>query len=352
MSAVIPVTPVQSSRRPGLDLGQIQFGSVFSDHMLIARYSDGEWRTAAIEPYRPIPLPASISALQYGVAVFEGLKAFRSVAGDVALFRPHENFRRLETSCRRLVLPEVPKEIFIDGMKQLVGVDRSWVPGSDEGSLYIRPCVFGIDENIRVRPPSSCLFVMFTCPVGPYYAEPLRLMATTKYVRAFPGGTGDVKPGGNYAAALLAEQEAQQNGYHSTLWLDGREHRYVEEAGVMNIFFVIGGKVVTPNLTGTILPGVTRDSVIALLRDMGTPLEERPILIDEIVEAHRRGQLQECFGTGTAATVAHVSEIGYMNQNLKLPPVDQREIGPAVLEEMNKLRTGRAKDRFGWLVPV
>jgi branched-chain amino acid aminotransferase len=341
-----------ASRLGEVDFSNLPFGSIFGDHMLVAAHRDGHWSDAALRPYGPLSLPPSINALQYGLAVFEGLKAFRTVDDRVVLFRPEENARRLRASCRRLALPELPEALVLDGLKQLVARDRGWVPDADAGSLYIRPIVFATDEDIRVRPAASCLFVVFTCPVGPYYAEPLRLLATTRYVRAFPGGTGDVKPGGNYAVAFRAEREAQEQGYHSVLWLDGIERRYVEECGVMNAFFVLDGVPVTPNLTGTILPGVTRDSAITLLREMGVPVEQRPIAIDELIAAHERGALWECFGTGTAATVAHVAAIGYDGVELVLPAVEQREIGPALLERFARLRSGRDEDRHRWLVPV
>jgi branched-chain amino acid aminotransferase len=352
MAQEITVRQVTESRLSQRRLDQQSFGSVFSDHMLIADYLDGGWRNVGIEPYGPIPMPPSISALQYGISAFEGHKAFRTVQGEIFLFRPRDNFERLRRSCRRLALPVVPEEIYLEGLRQLVRTDRDWVPGPEEGSLYIRPCIFATDENIRVRPPSTCRFVIFTCPVGQYYAEPLKLLATDEYVRAFVGGTGDVKPAGNYAPTLLAEKDAQSRGYQSVLWLDGMEHRYVEEAGVMNIFFVIDGRVITPSLGGTILPGITRDSVIKLTEAMGVPVEERPISMEEVVEAHDAGRLHECFGSGTATTIAHIIQIGYQERSLTLPPVENREIGPAVLERINGLRMGREEDRFGWMVPI
>ena len=352
MTRDIKVVPTTQSRLSQRQLDQQSFGTVFSDHMLVADYRDGDWTDVRIEAYGPIPLPPSISALQYGISVFEGHKAFRTVQGAIVLFRPLDNYERLRKSCRRLALPEVPRDIYLEGLKELVRTDREWVPGPDEGSLYIRPCVFATDESIRVRPPAASRFVIFTCPVGQYYAEPLKLLATEDFVRAFPGGTGDVKPAGNYAPTLLAEKEAQSSGYHSVLWLDGREHRFVEEAGVMNIFFVIDDKVITPNLGGTILPGITRDSVIALITSMGIAVDERPISIEEVVEFHDADRLNECFGSGTAATIGHVIQIGYRGRNLTLPPIENREIGPAVLNRLNALRTGREEDRFGWLVPI
>lgn len=348
----IDVRRIAESRIGERDLSPQSFGTVFCDHMLVADCRDGEWTEPRIEPYGPLPLLPSISGLQYGISVFEGHKAFRTVGGDVVLFRPCENWERLRRSCRRLVLPEVPEDIYIEGLKELIRTDADWVPEPDEGALYIRPCVFATDAALRVAPSSACRFVIVTCAVGQYYPAPLRLLVTTDYVRAFPGGTGNVKPAGNYAPALLAEAQARDRGFSGVLWLDGRERRFAEEAGVMNLFFVVGGAVVTPGLSETILPGVTRDSVITLLEAMGTRVEERPVSMDEIVAAHDAGRLRECFGTGTAATISHVAEIGYRGRTLTLPPVGDREIAPAVLARMTALRTGRAPDHLGWLTPV
>jgi len=348
----ITITLADRSRLGERRLDPQSFGTVCCDHMLIADYRDGGWSDARIEPYGPLPLPPSISGLQYGICVFEGHKAFRTVNGEIVLFRPGDNCARLRQSCRRLVLPEVPEDIYLEGLRQLIRTDQKWVPGPDEGSLYIRPCVFATDESIRVAPPSTCRFVIFTCAVGPYYPEPLRLLVTTDYVRAFPGGTGGVKPAGNYAAALLAEQEARRRGFHGVLWLDGPQRRFVEEAGVMNVFFVIDGIVITPSLGGTILPGITRDSVLTLLDTMGVDVQERPVPIDEVAQAHAAGRLRECFGTGTAATVSHIAEIGYQDRILTLPPAADWEIAPALLARMTALRTGREPDPFGWLSPV
>lgn len=348
----LEVRRIAESRIGERNLSPQSFGTVFCDHMLVADWRDGEWTDARIEPYGPLPLPPSISALQYGISVFEGHKAFQTISGEIALFRPYENWERLRRSCRRLVLPEVPEDLYIEGLKELIRIDRQWVPGPDEGALYIRPCVFATDAALRVGPSSTCRFIIFTCAVGQYYPAPLRLHVTTEYVRAFPGGTGNVKPGGNYAPTLLAEAQARDGGFSGVLWLDGRERRFVEEAGVMNVFFVIDGTVVTPSLNDTILPGITRDSVIALLEAMGTRVEERPVSIEEIVAAHAAGRLQECFGTGTAATIGHIVEIDYQGKTLTLPPTADREIAPAVLARVTALRTGRQPDNRGWLIPI
>ncbi len=350
----IRIEPVEVSRLPGVDLDHVAFSSVFSDHMLVAEYRDGAWSPATIRAYAPLSLAPSISALQYAVSVFEGLKAHRMPTGEVALFRPRENARRLNRSALRLAMPEVPEELFLGGLRQLVRLDQRWVPGA--GALYVRPCYFSIDESVRPRPAERYLFVIFTFPFGTYFAAPVDVLVSERYVRAFPGGTGDVKPAGNYAPALLADREAREAGLGSVLWLDAQERRYVEECGVMNVFFVLadhgGPRVVTPALSGTILPGVTRDSVLTLLRESGVAVEERRISIDEVLAAHTRGALLECFGTGTAATLSPVRRIRYRDQDYELPAVETRTVGPAVRESLVAIATGRAPDRHGWLERV
>ena len=347
--AALRIEPVRVSRASQCDLANVPFSSVFSDHMLTAEWVDGEWRDPLIRAYGPLPLTPSISAIQYAVSVFEGLKAHRTPAGEIALFRPRENARRLNRSAARLAMPPVPEELFLQWLRELVGLDRDWVPPGGQGALYIRPCLFSTDTSVRVKPADRYQFVIFTFPFGSYFAAPIDLLASDRYVRAFPGGTGDIKPAGNYAAALLADREAQDAGCQSVLWLDAVERKYVEECGVANVFFVIGKEVVTPDLGGTILPGVTRDSVITLLREAGMAVRERRVSIDELTAAHDRGELRECFGTGTAATVLHVRRIRHGDRDLVLPPVEQRTVGPVVRERLIAIATGRAPDPHGWL---
>src|SRR5262245_28624040 len=251
----IPVERVARSRRPEVDVSTVAFGAEMSDHMLVAEYRDGEWQRPSIRPYGPLSLPPSITALQYGLSVFEGLKAQRSPDGRAFLFRPGENARLMRRSAERLTMPPVPEDRFVEGLRALVGIDEAWVPPSGAGALYIRPCLFSVDPSVRVKPAERFLFVAFTCPFGAYYANPVAALVSERYVRAFPGGTGDVKPAGNYAPALIADRDAAAVGCQTTLWLDGKERRYVEECGVMNVFFVVGDRVWTPELGGTILPG-------------------------------------------------------------------------------------------------
>ena len=347
---------VRQSRATRVDFASIPFSSVFSDHMLVAEYADSIWKNPAIQPYGALPLPPNISALQYGISIFEGLKAHRATDDRILLFRPEENARRLNRSAARLAMPAVPETMFIDGLCELLRLDKAWIPPAGAGALYIRPCLFSVDGSVRVKPPDRVLFVIFTFPFANYYAAPVDVFVTEQYVRAFPGGTGDVKPGGNYAPCLVADQQAQELGYGTVMWLDGLERKYVEECGVMNVFFVVqrdaAKQVVTPELSGTILPGVTRDTTIQLLRDMGIEIEERRIAIDEVFAWHRDGKLLECFGTGTAATVSHITRIRYRGDDIALPPIEQRNVGPAVRERLIATATGEAADTHRWVYEV
>ncbi|WP_394840907.1 branched-chain amino acid aminotransferase [Pendulispora brunnea] len=346
----VRVERISASRLPSFDLGASVFGSEMSDHMLVADFARGAWGEARIVPHGPMPLVPGISALQYGLSVFEGMKAHRSPSGEVLLFRPELNAQRLVRSAERLALPPLPPERFLAWLRALLDIDAAWVPPGDRGALYIRPCLFSIDASIRVKPAEACRFVMFTFPFANYYSASIDVYATERYVRAFPGGTGDIKPAGNYAAALLAEREAAAAGCQSALWLDGLTRTQVEECGVMNVFFVIDGQVFTPPLGGTILPGVTRDSVITLLRDQGVTVHEVALSIEEVARAFDRGALEECFGTGTAATVSHIRRIRWRDRDFILPPVEQRRIAPKVKESLVAIMTGKARDPHEWVV--
>jgi branched-chain amino acid aminotransferase len=294
----------------------------------------------------------STSALHYGQSVFEGFKAHRTVDGGVALFRAKDNFARLQRSAARFAMPAVPEAPFLDGLVELVRLDREWVPRREGGALYIRPIYFATDEALGVRPSKRYRLVILTCPVGPYFKEPVRVVAEEKYVRAFPGGTGDTKPAGNYGGSLLASGLAQKQGYHNVIWLDGREHRLVEECGMMNIFFVVRGTAVTPPLGGTILPGVTRDSLLTLLPEIGIPAEERPLPIDEVFAAFDRGEVSEAFGAGTAATVAPIELIAWRGREIRLAAGGPGSVAERARARLTAIRTGAVPDTHGWLMRV
>jgi branched-chain amino acid aminotransferase len=352
MSESIPVTHVSPSRLTEALRENSEFGSTFSDHMLVADWKAGSWRPPQIVPFGPISVSPALTPFHYGQAIFEGFKAHRTPNNGVALFRPRENFVRLNRSAARLAMPEIPEALFLDGVTQLVRLDRDWVPHREGGSLYVRPVYFGFDETLLVRPANRYRLIVMTCPVGPYFSQPIRLLAEERFVRAFPGGTGDTKSAGNYAGGLLAARLAQEKGFHNVLWLDGVERRYVEESGVMNVAFVLDGTVVTPPLSGTILPGVTRDSALTLLRDMGIPVQERQIAIDELLSAHAAGKLTEAFGIGTAAIVAPIACIRYRERELQFPPAADSSVATRLRSRLVAIQTGREPDRHNWLLPV
>ncbi|MFV1986885.1 MAG: branched-chain amino acid aminotransferase, partial [Gemmatimonadota bacterium] len=351
-SVSVPTTRIEESRLSKVDFAELPFGSVFADHMYVARYADGGWQEREIRPYGPLPIHPSCRGLQYGISLFEGFKVHKTPDGRAVAFRPDQNFERLNLTAARLAMPSVPREIFFEALRGLIELDREWVPDPSQGSLYIRPTYFSTDPNLNVQPGTEFLFVMMTGPFGPYFSgEELALRTTRKYVRAFPGGTGDVKPSGNYAGSLLATREAQAAGYANVIWLDGIEHKYVEECGVMNIFFVLDGVAVTPPLEGTILRGVTRKSIIQLMADMGIPCEERRISIDELLEGSSAGTLSEAFGVGTAATISPIHRLGLEGEDIRL---EEREdsIAHRVKAELQGIQMGQIDDRHGWLMEL
>src|SRR5438045_3195165 len=291
------ITRVERSKLNEMSLDNIPFGKYFTDHMLEVDYEDGEWKNAEIKPYQPLLLAPSLAALHYGQAIFEGIKAYKNAAGEAFIFRPYDNFKRFNASAERMAMPQVPEEIFIEGMRLLIDIDKNWIPSQKDHSLYIRPFMFSSDEMIGVRPSEKYKFLIILSPTGPYYAAPMRINVEERYVRAVPGGVGFAKAAGNYAGAMYATAQARLKGFDQVLWTDALEHKYVQECGVMNVFFIIGNTAVTPDLKeGTILAGVTRDSAIVLLKEMGYVIEERPISIDEITDAYKKGTLKEVFG--------------------------------------------------------
>ncbi|HMQ48053.1 MAG TPA: branched-chain amino acid aminotransferase [Saprospiraceae bacterium] len=353
MSYHIDITRTRQSGLSAVDFDNIPFGRVFSDHMFIADYEDGQWINPRIEPFARFSMHPAAMVLHYGQAIFEGMKASKSWDGKALLFRPEDHARRFNYSAYRTCMPAFPEELFLEALHTLVDLDKDWIPPQEGSALYMRPYMFANDEFIGVKPSMKYKCIIFTGPVGPYYPKPVSLIADEHYVRAaVKGGTGDVKVAGNYAASLLPAKLANDMGYDQVMWLDSNEFRYIQEVGTMNIFFVIDGTVVTPDLNGGILAGITRDSIIAILKDKGYALEERPITIDEVLEAYQAGKLQEVFGSGTAAVVAHVAKMSVKGVEMTLPPVEDRKIGEMVKQEINMLRAAKMEDTRGWIVPV
>lgn len=344
------VTRVERSKLNTMSLENIPFGKYFTDHMLEADFEDGEWKNIEIKPYQPLLLSPSLAALHYGQAIFEGLKAYKNPHGEARIFRPYDNFIRFNKSAGRMEMAEVNEEIFVEGMKQLVRIDENWIPAKPQHSLYIRPFMFSSDEMIGVRPSERYKFIIILSPTGPYYSAPMRIYVEEKYVRAVPGGVGFAKTAGNYGAAMYPTAEARRQGYDQVLWTDAVEHKYVQECGTMNIFFIIGNTAITPGLESeTILRGVTRDSVIQLLKHMGLAVKEENLSIDEIVAAYKSGRLTEVFGTGTAATISMIKELKYRDFVMEFD-TDQWKVAPAIKKEMNDIKQGLVADKYHWMV--
>ena len=343
-------------RKPLPDPDTLQFGKTFTDHMFLMDYHVGQgWHDPRIVPYGPLSLEPSCMVLHYAQEIFEGMKAYRTPEGKVQLFRPIENARRMNSSCRRLCIPELPEEDFVQAVKALVSVEKDWVPNKQGTSLYIRPFIFATDCALGVHASHSYLFAIICCPVGAYYPEginPVKIYVENEDVRAVKGGTGFTKCGGNYAASIRAGERANELGYSQVLWLDGVHRKYIEEVGAMNVLFKIGGTVVTPALNGSILPGITRKSCLELLRGWGIPVEERLVSAQELFDAAEAGTLEEAWGTGTAAVV---SPIGLLAQGDRKVTVSGGRIGELtqkLYDTLTGIQWGTQPDPYGWVVPV
>ncbi len=348
----IKVHKTSNSRLNELDFNNLSFGKMFSDHMFMADYKNNKWGDAQILPYGPIPMSPSTSALHYGQAIFEGMKAYKNDKGEVLLFRPLDNHKRINISAERMCMPSIPQELFMEGLRQLVSMDEGWVPTNDGTSLYIRPFLIGTDEYIGVKPSDDYRFYIITSPGGYYYNEPIKVLVETSFIRAVEGGVGYVKASGNYGRSLFPTKLAQQRGYQQIIWTDARNHRYLEESGTMNLMFVIDDVLITAPLGDTILAGITRDSVLTLARDWKMKVQERKISIDEVLDAHKRGTLDEAFGTGTAATIAHISQIGFEGKDYVLPPTEGRIFSHRVSAELDNIRKGRVPDIHNWMYKI
>ena len=351
MLSDLTIHRVRESRLGSVDFDNLGFGDVYSDHMFSMVYEEGRWHSPQILPFGPISLPPASATLHYGQSVFEGLKGFMGVDGVVRVFRPDQNARRLRNSCARMCIPAVDEAVFYRAFEELVRLDHRWIPRKRGQAFYIRPLIVATELQLEVRPANRYRFLVMTAPVRAYFDTDVAAVALSveeRYTRASPGGTGDTKTAGNYGASLFPGQSASAAGYAQVLWLDGVEHRYVEEVGAMNIFFRFRDCVVTPALRGTILPGVTRDSVITLLRDRGLEVRERLVAIDEIIDAIRDGELIEAFGAGTAAIIAPVGRIAYRGEEWVINDNATGELTHELYDTITGIQLGEIEDRHGW----
>ncbi len=335
---------------------KLGFGKIFTDHMFVMDYTEGKgWHDARIVPFQDLVMSPAAMVFHYGQEMFEGLKAYKGVDGKVRLFRPDMNAKRTNDTNDRLCIPQLPVEDFVEAVKAVVKVDEDWIPTEDGTSLYIRPFIIATDEFLGVAPSKTYKFIIILAPSGAYYESglaPVGIWIEDEYVRAVKGGMGFAKTGGNYAASLIAQVKAHDDGYSQVLWLDGVERKYIEEVGAMNIFFKIDGKIVTPMLNGSILPGVTRNSVIQLCKKMGLEVEERRISAEELIAAQKSGKLEECFGTGTAAVISPVGKLRYVDDVMIINNNEIGEVSQKLYDTLTGIQWGKREDDMGWTVEV
>lgn len=344
------ITKTTQSRLKDADFSNLVFGTQFSDHMLIAEYSEGSWSEPEIKPYGPLSFTPAMHTLHYGQAIFEGQKAYYMEDGKIGIFRPEANAKRLNHSAKRMFMPEFPVEWFMDGIKALVDLDREWVPKEEDHSLYLRPFMFGSSEFVAARPSEKYTFCIITSPVGPYYAGDVKVKIEETFTRSASGGVGSTKCAGNYGGAFYATDQARKEGYTQVIWTDHANHELIEESGTMNIAFIIDDTFITPPLSDRILGGITRDSILTLLRDRGiVKVEERPIKVEEVVAAANEGRLQEAFGMGTAAVISPINMIGFRGTDFDIP-TPKEGYAMKIKKELTDLRSGLADDPYGWMV--
>jgi len=350
MSNNISITKVENSKVENIDFNNIPLGTTFTDHMFICDYENGVWVNPRIEPLALIPTHPAAMALHYGQAIFEGMKATVDTDGNPVLFRANKNAARLNTSADRMGMPLFPEDLFVEGLKQLVDLERNWIPPTDGSALYLRPFMYADEPFIGMRAATHYKFIIMASPAGPFFSKRIKLWAEKQYIRAAQGGTGEAKAAGNYAAAIRPTELAKAKGYDQVLWLDAIEHKYIQEVGTMNIFFKIDGKFITPKRDGSILDGITRMSVMDVLKDKGYEVIERAITINEIIEASKNNTLEEAFGTGTAVGIAYIQNIGLEDETIHVS--NESPVGLEVNNTLNDIKTGRVKDKFNWITKV
>jgi branched-chain amino acid aminotransferase len=347
-SLTININKAAESRLADIDFTNLPFGKVFSDHMFIAEYENGEWSNLQILPYGPILMSPAISALHYGQAIFEGMKAYRQADNKISVFRADKNFERFNRSATRMAMPMIPKEVFMQGIAALIEIDEKWVPKADGYSLYLRPVMFATDPYLGVRASDKYTFAILTTPTGPYYSKALKVKIETEYTRADEGGVGYAKTAGNYGRSLYPFAEASKEGFDQLIWTDAVTHEFIEEAGTANLIFILDGKMVTPSIRSTVLDGVTRDTLIQLARKAGIEVEERRVSVKEIIEGIQNGALTDAFAAGTAATVTPIGQISYEGHLYTLSDPATRTVSKTIAKTLNDIRYGLADDEFGW----
>lgn len=368
----ITITKTEASKLETIEFENIPLGRAFTDHMFICDYADGHWKNPRVEPLAMIPTHPAAMALHYGQAIFEGMKATKvrdnafakssqrdsrpegeqsgkADSGTPLLFRPFENAKRLNESARRMGMPDFPEDLFVDALKALVGLEKGWIPPAEGSALYLRPFMYADEPFIGMRAATSFKFIIIASPAGPFFSKPIKLWAEKDYIRAASGGTGEAKAAGNYAAAIRPTEIAKSKGYDQVLWLDAKERKYIQEVGTMNIFFKIDGHFITPELDGSVLHGITRKSVIDLLKQKGYAVTERKITLQEIADASQNGTLEEAFGTGTAVGIAYIQEIGWGEQTITVS--QKHPVGKDINKTLNTIKTG-IDDTFNWMVPA
>jgi branched-chain amino acid aminotransferase len=345
------ITPKGYSNIKNVDFNNLKFGVNFSDHMLICVYKNGSWGEAEIKPYQPINMMPGTQVLHYGQSVFEGMKAFKTVEGKVLLFREEDNFNRLNKSAKRICIPEIPKEIFMDGLHEILSLDADWIKEGDNFSLYIRPFIFASGQCIKATISDEYTFMIICSPTTTYYAGDMHVLIEQEYTRAVKGGTGSVKASGNYAASFYPTKLAREKGFSQIIWTDAENHEYLEEAGTMNIWIRIDDKLITPKLSDTILGGITRDSVVKLAKDMGIEVQERPISISELRQAHQNGRLKEVFGTGTAVSIIFIGSITQGETKMILPKMEDG-YAKKLKANLREIQHGNIVDKYGWTTEV
>lgn len=351
MTSQIEIQPIEKSKIESVDFNNLPFGSVYSDHMLECNFKNGAWQNPIIKPFAPISLDPSAKIFHYGQSIFEGMKAYKDDSGQMMLFRPLDNWKRLNKSAERLMIPQIPEDIFMEGLKALLNVDSDWIPTTPGSSLYIRPFMFATGTGFHASPANEYKFIIATAPSGAYFAGKVKVLIEEKYARAANGGVGYAKAGGNYAAQFYPTQLAIEKGYNQVIWTDDNTHQFIEEAGAMNIFIRINDTLITSPTSDRILDGITRKSILQIAEDDGIKTEVRKISVGEVVEAAKNGELKEMFGAGTAAVISPISGFGYQENDYELP-VLENSYASQLKKKITDIQTNKAADPYGWRIFV